>query len=341
MTQLHPDVSAEGAAGQGSGAGASNVEKSAESSAAQSAMGSAVDPASGASGGVAGGGVAGGGRARAAAVDPAHLDPVTGLYKMSTTAGVGSQEYVAINVPSVITALFGAASFLALMSDVLLVVPVVGVICGIVALRQIRNSNGTQTGSGWSWLGIVVCVGLICFVVGRDVMADVQTRADKQAIAALCQEFGEDCTDPKKYDQAYDLFSERFHSGMPLERFREGMQHMAAQYVGNVTAATWNGEAAFQTDPDLGAPIASGMIKFTYKNVPGSEDREPVAFRKDGGVWKIDNMLSIFPKSAFNLPTPGAGAGAGADSGAGAGVGGVGGAGAGAAAGDAGSGPGK
>src|SRR5215510_13989681 len=73
-------------------------------------------------------------------------DPLAHLHKMSTTAGLGTTEYVAIN-PLAVTAFFlGLASSLALLDNTLLAVPALALIIAIVALRQIFGSGGTQTG---------------------------------------------------------------------------------------------------------------------------------------------------------------------------------------------------
>src|SRR5688500_6367590 len=68
------------------------------------------------------------------------------LHRMSRTAGLGTQEYVAINVAAVMTLLLGLVSALAMVTSLLLVIPLAGVVCGVIALYQIKDSNGTQTG---------------------------------------------------------------------------------------------------------------------------------------------------------------------------------------------------
>ena len=77
--------------------------------------------------------------ARPASDEP---DPLASLHKMSTTAGITSQEYVAINIPSIIALIVGLAGVVAALTPVLLLVPVAGVVVGMVALSQIRASNG-------------------------------------------------------------------------------------------------------------------------------------------------------------------------------------------------------
>src|SRR5687768_5111201 len=91
----------------------------------------------------------------AATADPAP-DPLHNLYRMSRTAGLGSGEYVAINNTSVIAFLMGVASVLALLNPFLLVFAVVAVVLGVMALIQIRSSNGTQTGRAFAIAGILL-----------------------------------------------------------------------------------------------------------------------------------------------------------------------------------------
>src|SRR4051794_24685503 len=81
-------------------------------------------------------------------------DPLRSLHKMSTTAGVSSSDYVAINTAAVWAAVLGFGSFFALFETVLGIVPVVAMIFGIVALRQISRSGGTESGRLWAYIGI-------------------------------------------------------------------------------------------------------------------------------------------------------------------------------------------
>src|SRR4051794_22135980 len=75
-------------------------------------------------------------------------DPLASLHKMSTTAGITSQEYVAINIPSIIALVLGLASIVAVVVPILLVVPLAAIVTAVASLRQIRDSNGTQSGRG-------------------------------------------------------------------------------------------------------------------------------------------------------------------------------------------------
>ena len=82
----------------------------------------------------------------------ADTDPLLHLHKMSTTAGVGTEDYVAVNVTSVVAVLFGLASLLSMFNTVLLVFPIVGVILGLIALARCPTATGRKPAKGWqSW----------------------------------------------------------------------------------------------------------------------------------------------------------------------------------------------
>ena len=94
-------------------------------------------------------------------------DPLAHLHKMSTTAGLGTTEYVAINPLAVATVFLGLASALALLDNTLLAIPVLALIGAIFSLRQIARSGGTQTGKGLAVLGLLLAVGFSGIVLAR------------------------------------------------------------------------------------------------------------------------------------------------------------------------------
>src|SRR5437762_797964 len=87
-------------------------------------------------------------------------DPMTRLYKMSTTAGVGSQDYVAINNAAIVSVILGLCTALAFLGIPFLIVGAAGIVFGIIAIAQIRHSNGTQGGIGLAVLGILLSLAL-------------------------------------------------------------------------------------------------------------------------------------------------------------------------------------
>src|SRR5690242_3373793 len=145
-------------------------------------------------------------------------DPLAHLHRMSTTAGLGTQEYVAINVPAVVAALLGVASILSLLANELLLIPLAGVVCSILALRQIGNSNGTQGGKGYAILGLLLSLGFACLVGGLWTYQKIGYRDDERAIGQLMEQFSNKAN-AGDWKSAYGLFSDRFRDRVTEEAF--------------------------------------------------------------------------------------------------------------------------
>jgi hypothetical protein len=234
--------------------------------------------------------------------DPAaDTDPLLHLHKMSTTAGVGTEEYAAVNVTSVVAVLFGLASLLAVFNNVMLVFPVVGVILSLIALHQVSNSNGTQTGKGLAILGLALSGVITAVIFSVQGVQAYQRRADEQALRDLCQQYGQFVVQ-EKYDQAYDLFDSDFKTRVSKEAFTAHL--ITLQHRNDIPAMdgiAWNGLAAFHSG-DNGAETADAVIKVSYKGITG-EDREAAHFYKpSGGHWLIDNFPDQFPPLKSGQP---------------------------------------
>lgn len=230
-------------------------------------------------------------------------DPLASLHKMSTTAGVGSQEYVAINIPSIIALLVGLASVLATLSPVLLLVPVAGLGVGLAALAQIRASNGTQTGRAFAWLGIALSVGIGSFVLAGDMVERSRTAADRQVIIEKIAELGR-ALDAEDYDKAYAMFSDRFRNRVNRSTF-EGVwkQSQSIPELGKIVSMNWNETSIFfEDEPGSGTRVASA---YAWVNFAKGTDRarHPIVFRKAGGSWIIDDAPQLFPGER-RRPTP-------------------------------------
>jgi hypothetical protein len=228
-------------------------------------------------------------------------EPLASLFKMSTTAGLGSQEYVAVNVTAIVAALFGAGSILAQLGDILLVIPIMGVILGILALKQIRNSNGTQTGRWLAWVGLILSGVFTLYLFGSRAVAAIQTRSDAQAISSLCTQFGQLLKD-EKYADAYDLFDADFKTRVPADAFKGrlwAMQHSGV--LPPVVGLVWNGNVEFDTKPN-GTTYGHAVARVEFKNSP-TEDRYGMHFRKTrSGTWEIDNIPTVFQPSGSTAP---------------------------------------
>ena len=154
-------------------------------------------------------------------------DQLASLKKMSTTAGMGSQEYVAVNPLAVAALLLGVASLLVFVHDVLLLIPLAGVVCAIIAWRQIRNSNGTQTGRLMALAGLVLCAGhrrLQARLEGhRRVVEPRRQGRDRRLVSQLGEHLSHE-----EYQAAYGLFTPRFQQRVSQQRFTARLQGHAA-----------------------------------------------------------------------------------------------------------------
>jgi hypothetical protein len=236
--------------------------------------------------------------------DPAaDTDPLLHLHKMSTTAGLGTQEYVAINVTAVVAALFGVASMLALINDILLVIPIVGSVLSFVALAQIRNSNGTQTGKGLAVVGLLLSGGITVGLICTRVVEGIHRTQDQRAIAKLCDQFGA-LISQRKYDDAYALFDADFQGRFKPDPFKNRLASMQENKVTPpIDQVEWNGLIQFQAD-EGGSDSAETVMKLHFKGVP-NEERASARFRKsEGGAWKINNIPDLFPPPATPAAAP-------------------------------------
>ena len=208
------------------------------------------------------------------------------LHRMSRTAGLGTQEYVAINVAAVMTLLLGLASALAMVASLLLVIPVAGVVCGIVALYQIKDSNGTQTGKGIAWTGIALSVLFAALVGGRVIVENIKTRSDRAMVVAAVGEFGQKLA-ASDFKGAYELLGPRMKERVPFSDF-EGQ--MKARYAhpthGKITGFTSTGRVLIESDPETGSRVAQTQAVITVEH--GEPDRPQLVLAHEDGRWMIE-----------------------------------------------------
>jgi len=230
---------------------------------------------------------------QAAPTPDAGIDPVTGLHRMSYIAGLGSQDYVSINLPAVAAAILGVASCLSLIWGWMILVPIAGMAFGVTAIVQVRRSNGTQTGTRAAWIGVALSALFALITGGQRVMEMRQLSIEGQKISVLCQEWGRDIA-ARQFDKAYGLYSNRFTDSVSLQDFRSQMEQVQGdQYTGPVVSAAWNGLAQFDSETNSGVITASGMVLVTYQKV-AYPARWATYFRRVNGQWKIDSMPDVF-----------------------------------------------
>src|SRR5688572_4627060 len=90
------------------------------------------------------------------AAAPGKAAGLARLRKMSTTAGVGLGEYRAVNGLAVASLVLGVASWMSWLHPLLFLLPVLALVLGVIAMVQIRGSEGTQSGIVLAGLGILL-----------------------------------------------------------------------------------------------------------------------------------------------------------------------------------------
>lgn len=222
-------------------------------------------------------------------------DPLSGLYHMSTTAGVGTQEYVAINPTAIAALILGLGSVLAMFTDVLLVIPVAGVVCAIIALMQVRSSNGTQTGKGLAILGLALSIGLGGGRAGYAAYMGLRTTADERQIAQIIHQLGQDVASDH-YKEAYDTFTQAFRDRVDLPKFEQAFKEFSTiPALGAVRSIEWNHEQIYTEEkPDSGIVLGYAMGLFHHANNPQPR-RLIISFEKSGGVWRPSDIEGMFP----------------------------------------------
>ncbi len=219
-------------------------------------------------------------------------DPLLGLHKMSMTAGLGSTDYVAVNVTSVVSILFALAGVLSVLANLLLLIPLIGFVLAIVALRQIRNSNGTQTGKGLAWIGLGISLLIVLGVLGNQALQAFRQKDEEKAIAGLCQNLGQLISDGK-YDEAYDLFDEDFRSRNSQDSFKVRLEMMQQNTVVTpIVSIDTSGLMRFNQS-EFGDLRADAVMRTHYKNQ--QIGRYEIHFRLSGGKWLIDDIPDMFP----------------------------------------------
>jgi hypothetical protein len=226
------------------------------------------------------------------AVHTAHLEKLT---KMSTTAGLGSGDYAAVS-PIAVTAVFaGLLGGLAFLTEFLLPIPLAAAICGVIALVQIRRSNGTQTGVMLAWAGIILGVGVLAAVIGGHLLKEARERPDREAIARIINEFDQACA-KQDYRAAYQLFAPPFRERVSEEEFVRTLSAQGGTIagLGALQHVGWNQQVIFadSTDDAPKAAVVGGLMKFEHVTEMSPQGME---FGTFNGKWMIRDIPTIFP----------------------------------------------
>ena len=220
-------------------------------------------------------------------------DPIASLHRMSTTAGVATSDYVAINSMAIMSLVLGMATVLAIAWMPLMLVGLAGIVCGVMAIRQIGQSNGTQTGRGLAVLGILLSLLLAGTAVAMDYARDAVLKPDKQGINDAIAKFGQSLA-KRDYAGAYALFDPEFQTGSDVRRgctlaefeaMFKPIQEEASE-TGPLIGARGNDMFIFTPYPD-GTTVASTRAIFKFEKNP-ADPRVGFELRKQpDGSWRI------------------------------------------------------
>ena len=238
---------------------------------------------------------------------PRDDDSLADLHHMSRTAGLGSGDYVAINVVAVTAVIFGLASALVVVDPLFLAMPIVGLILSISAIYQIRNSNGTQSGMVMAAAGLLLALGFFSYKVGGQVFGEIRTRADRSEIESLLNNLGQELQqgDSNSLADAYGKFDSVFAARVPRAGFDKVWNATrASPYMGAITSIESNGHLKFDIDLRSGEPIAQGLaIVHLSKGDPRDAPRWSTIFRKENGHWLLENLPDVFPAPQSPAPS--------------------------------------
>jgi hypothetical protein len=219
-------------------------------------------------------------------------DPLASLHKMSTTAGVGSQEYVAINTLAVTTAVLGLATAFAFIGTIFLVIPAAAIVCGIIAVRQINDSNGTQGGKWLAVLGIVLSVA-IAGVVGAQKINEVRrAREIARHVSDVIDRLGKHVI-AGEYDQAYGLADAALREVVTREQWAQTWKlQQSPEYNGQITSLRGNNVVSLQVQEGTTYAYTQGILHFEKRS---DEVRPTLIFSQDDtGQWRLNRIVQMF-----------------------------------------------
>ena len=247
--------------------------------------------------------------------DPAG-DSLAHLHRMSRTAGLGSGDYVAINVPAVVAVILGLGSAMVVVDPLFLELPLAGIVISIIAIVQVKNSNGTQSGMIMGIAGLILSLGFFTYKAGGQTFQEFRTREDRQSIERLLNDFGQDLYrgDERSLTDAYSNFDSTFTGRVPLTHFTMIFNSARnSPYFGVIQSIESNGQMSFSTDPRTGESVAGGLaIVHLAKGDPRDAPHWMMNFRKEGDRWRVEDMPELFPNAAANPQGQGQSGAAGA-----------------------------
>src|SRR5687768_11576992 len=202
-------------------------------------------------------------------------DHLAHLHKMSTTAGLGSTDYVEVNPTAIVAVVLGIVSAVVLFNvPLLLIIPAAGIVTAILAFRQIARSNGTQTGALLAVIAILLSL-LFGGILGARVLSERRAAGQNKAdLANLVIDF-RDKLKAGDYTGMYGLFDKRFQERVKPEQFADMMKLISTntELYGKIKSVMlpglppdapkgyrWNGLAEFIEEEGTGDTLATAQL---------------------------------------------------------------------------------
>ncbi len=215
---------------------------------------------------------------------------LTQLYTMSRTAGMTNQEYVAVNPMAIVAVLLGLISALAFLAPLLLLIPAVAVFFSVLAIRQINDSNQTQTGKALAWLGLLIALACGLGTAGILIADGIRSSADEKEISKTIAEVGR-LLKAGDYPAAYEHFDPVFQERWKLADFTRTWEAIKAAAGGPVEKFEWNQVPPIASSAG-GARLAHTKVLMKFPK--GAEDRYDIALRESGSKWRVIDLPSFF-----------------------------------------------
>jgi hypothetical protein len=203
---------------------------------------------------------------------------------------------VAINSFAVVAAVLGLASALAFVGTLFLIIGLAAVLCGVWALRQIRNSNGTQGGKGLAWVGIVLSVVLAGAVLASSVRQQRAEAAQARQVTQFINELGR-LTIAGGYARVYAATDPEFQKNVTLEQFSQrwiAQQDPDPQRGGGKLREMYgNGLVQFAMGGD-GSMTAYTQAILQFEKYPDIRRLTMGLKKTSDGTWQVLQMAELF-----------------------------------------------
>lgn len=229
-----------------------------------------------------------------------QLNNLAHLHRMSRTAGAGTSEYAAVNPAAVVAIILGIASLLALFNSVFIIIPVAALVASIIAITQIRGSNGTQTGLLLGVLGLLLAIGCMGFKTMdefRKHRAEAADEADAEKLVAQLESKAK----AGEYESIFDdLFDPRLKERITLTDLKGPLEMMnKSPHTGGIKRIRTNGlYRHFNGEEGKQALLTTLMVEF--EKLPNIS-RYDLFLQGTPGNWKVTNIPDWFP--AKKAPT--------------------------------------